>query len=164
MTHRFGPLDGPIPNEITTDFAYLPFGGGKRKCIGDQFALFESLVALSMIMRRYEFTLAPGEKVGMTTGATIHTTNGLNMYVKKRVIPRAGPTHKSNGNGKVTIPLSVPQPAFAAAASPQPPAASYSTAAGAGLMGAAAAIGLDPAATAAAAEQTGQAISKCPFS
>ncbi len=47
---------------------YLPFGGGRRKCIGDQFALFESVVALSMLMRRYDFELAPGETVGMTTG------------------------------------------------------------------------------------------------
>ncbi|KAL6760138.1 cytochrome P450 [Haematococcus lacustris] len=84
---RFGPLDGPTPNEVTTNFAYLPFGGGRRKCIGDQFALFESIVALAMFMHRYEFTLAPGETVGMTTGATIHTTNGLNMIVKRRVPP-----------------------------------------------------------------------------
>ncbi len=27
---RFGPLDGPIPNEVTESFAYLPFGGGRR--------------------------------------------------------------------------------------------------------------------------------------
>ncbi len=66
--HRFGPLDGPIPNEVTENFAYLPFGGGRRKCIGDQFALFEALVALSMLMRRYEFRLDPTKPVGMTTG------------------------------------------------------------------------------------------------
>lgn len=65
---RFGPLDGPIPNEVTENFAYLPFGGGRRKCIGDQFALFEALVALSMLMRRYEFKLDPTKPVGMTTG------------------------------------------------------------------------------------------------
>lgn len=82
---RFGPLDGPVPNEVTCNYAYLPFGGGKRKCIGDQFALFESVVALSMLMRRYEFSMAPdAPPVSMTTGATIHTTNGLYMSIQPR--------------------------------------------------------------------------------
>lgn len=31
---RFGPLDGPAPNETTVGYKYLPFGGGKRKCVG----------------------------------------------------------------------------------------------------------------------------------
>ncbi len=70
--HRFGPLDGVVPNEVTSNFSYLPFGGGKRKCIGDQFALFESVVALAMLMRRYEFRLAPdAPSVAMTTGACV---------------------------------------------------------------------------------------------
>lgn len=41
-----------VPNEITESFSYLPFGGGKRKCIGDQFALFESVTALAIFARR----------------------------------------------------------------------------------------------------------------
>jgi len=85
MRKEFGPL-GPIPNEVNTDWKFLPFGGGKRKCIGDQFAMFESVCALAMLMRRFDFELdinAPA--VGMTTGATIHTVDGLHLKPTRRV-------------------------------------------------------------------------------
>ena len=87
IPERF-PVDGKAPDEYTEDFAYLPFGGGQRKCIGDQFAIFESIVTLAMIMRRFDFELDPkfhpdGE-CGMTTGATIHTTTGLHVKLKRR--------------------------------------------------------------------------------
>jgi hypothetical protein len=52
---------------------------------GDQFALFESVVALAMLVRRYEFEPAPdAPPVGMTTGATIHTSEGLLVVLKPR--------------------------------------------------------------------------------
>ncbi|KAF8062011.1 CYP97B2 [Scenedesmus sp. PABB004] len=80
------------PNEVASDFAFIPFGGGARKCVGDQFALFEATVALSMLLRRFTFRLAgPPEAVGMATGATIHTAHGLAVRVTRRAAaPRAG--------------------------------------------------------------------------
>lgn len=81
-------MTGLYPNEVSSDFAFLPFGGGARKCVGDQFATLEATVALAMLMRRFEFDFvgSPSD-VGMKTGATIHTRNGLIMRPRKRVLP-----------------------------------------------------------------------------
>jgi len=76
------------PNEVASDFAFIPFGGGARKCIGDQFALFEATVAFAMLLRRFTFRLAATpEEIGMATGATIHTANGMMARVTRRQIP-----------------------------------------------------------------------------
>eukprot|EP00250_Pteridium_aquilinum_P001234 c11442_g1_i1 orf=695-2461(-) len=82
------PLDGPDPTEVTENYRYLPFGGGPRKCVGDMFATFETITAVAVLVRRFNFELAKGAPpVGMVTGATIHTSDGLKMTVTHRVIP-----------------------------------------------------------------------------
>ncbi|KAH9621655.1 hypothetical protein KSS87_017789 [Heliosperma pusillum] len=63
---------------------FIPFSGGPRKCVGDQFALLEAIVALAILLQNMEFELVPDQDITMTTGATIHTTNGLYMRVKQR--------------------------------------------------------------------------------
>jgi cytochrome P450 family 97 subfamily B polypeptide 3 len=82
----FTPADTMYPNESNSDFAFLPFGGGSRKCVGDQFACMEAVVTLCMVLRDYDLSLdIKPEDVGIYTGATIHTRNGLMMKVKKRL-------------------------------------------------------------------------------
>ncbi|GAB2300648.1 Belongs to the cytochrome P450 [Dionaea muscipula] len=77
-------LGGPVPNETNTDFRFIPFSGGPRKCVGDQFALLEAVVALAILLQRLKFELVPDQNISMTTGATIHTTNGLYMRLSLR--------------------------------------------------------------------------------
>ena len=59
------------PNEVHSDFSFLPFGAGTRKCVGDQFAMMEAVVTLTMILRRFDLSLAmKPEDVGIYTGTT----------------------------------------------------------------------------------------------
>lgn len=44
----------------------------------------EAVVALAVILKRFNFQLVPGQKINMTTGATIHTTDGLYMTMQER--------------------------------------------------------------------------------
>jgi cytochrome P450 len=39
-------ISGLYPNEQASDFAFMPFGGGARKCVGDQFAMMEATVTM----------------------------------------------------------------------------------------------------------------------
>ncbi len=39
------------PNEVSSDFAFIPFGGGARKCVGDQFAFMEATIVLALLLR-----------------------------------------------------------------------------------------------------------------
>ncbi|WCJ28108.1 Cytochrome P450 97B2 chloroplastic [Euphorbia peplus] len=84
----FDPSRSPgalYPNEIISDFAFLPFGGGPRKCVGDQFALMESTIALAMVLQKFDVELRGSpEEVELVTGATIHTKNGLWCKLRKR--------------------------------------------------------------------------------
>lgn len=63
---------------------FIPFSGGPRKCVGDQFALLEAIVALVIFIQHLNFELVPDQNISMTTGATIHTTNVtfLNSHAK----------------------------------------------------------------------------------
>jgi len=77
-------VSGLYPNESASDFAFLPFGGGARKCVGDQFAVIEAAVTFSVLVKNFDFEFEGSpDDVGMQTGATIHTMNGLKMRPRR---------------------------------------------------------------------------------
>jgi lycopene cyclase domain-containing protein len=72
---RFAPehsADNPL-------YAYLPFGGGRRLCIGNNFALAEAPLILASIYQRYRLDVLPGHKVEPEPLVTIRPRNGLPM-------------------------------------------------------------------------------------
>lgn len=65
-------------------FAYFPFGGGPRLCIGNQFALTEAQLILSMIAQRYQLRLQPGYQVSPEPQITLRVRGGLPMTLERR--------------------------------------------------------------------------------
>ena len=51
--------------------SFIPFSGGPRKCVGDQFALLEAVTALAVLISRYDFAAVPGADPGMTTARAL---------------------------------------------------------------------------------------------
>ena len=47
----------PPREEDKRDFAFIPFGGGRHKCMGNAFALLQIKAILAILLRRYDFEL-----------------------------------------------------------------------------------------------------------
>lgn len=52
-------------------FAYVPFGGGARRCIGEEFAVRETALVLETLLRRFRFSPAPGPDVRIAPLVTL---------------------------------------------------------------------------------------------
>src|SRR5229473_372138 len=84
---RFDPerwRDDPIRKGRIPRFAYFPFGGGPRVCIGAGFAMMEATLLLATIAQRYRFTLAPDAMVTPFFSVTLRPKNGLPMQIHRR--------------------------------------------------------------------------------
>jgi cytochrome P450 len=75
---RFDPdrwaLDNPNPPDRN---AFIVFGGGPRKCIGDQFFVNEAVLALATIAGRWHLESLPGQSVRPALSAILHPRKWL---------------------------------------------------------------------------------------
>jgi cytochrome P450 len=65
-------------------YAYIPFSGGPRVCIGKQFALMEGALVLATILQQYRLGAVPGRVVEPIPEITLRPKGGLPMKLHRR--------------------------------------------------------------------------------
>jgi len=65
-------------------FAYFPFGGGARQCIGEPFAWMEGVLILATIAQGWRLRLVPGHRVEPQALITLRPRHGMRMVPERR--------------------------------------------------------------------------------
>lgn len=65
-------------------FAYFPFGGGPRVCIGQQFAMMEMALVLATIAQKFRFKMQPGAVVTPQASFTLRPAQGVPGLIEAR--------------------------------------------------------------------------------
>ena len=68
-----------------SSYAYIPFGGGPRICIGTHFAMMEMLVIMALIARRFEIKLSCEDRHEMAAATTMTPKFGVRVTARPRV-------------------------------------------------------------------------------
>ncbi len=68
-------------------FAYFPFGGGPRLCIGASFAVMEANLLLAAIAQRFRLRLVPGHPVATLPSITLRPRHGMRMSLIEMFCP-----------------------------------------------------------------------------
>jgi cytochrome P450 len=94
VTHRdpryFDEPDAFRPERWTNGdpapkFAYFPFGGGPRQCIGNYFAMMEVVLLLATIGQRFRFKLDPEHKVEVLPVLSLRPKTGIKVIIEPRI-------------------------------------------------------------------------------
>jgi cytochrome P450 len=70
-------------------FAYFPFGGGPRLCIGEPFAWMEGVMLLATLAQRWEAELLPHQRIEAEAVVTLRPRYGIRMRLHQRSAVRA---------------------------------------------------------------------------
>jgi cytochrome P450 len=75
--------DGRSPSGSRPKFAYFPFGGGARQCIGDQFASIEGVLILAVLLKHFEPGLiSPEYTAEIHPMITLRPKGGMPLLLK----------------------------------------------------------------------------------
>jgi cytochrome P450 len=74
----------PERSDNLPKYAYFPFGGGPRQCIGNYFAMMEIILLLATIGQRFKFVLEPDHKVGVLPVLSLRPKNGIKVTAVER--------------------------------------------------------------------------------
>ncbi|MGI4852564.1 MAG: cytochrome P450 [Janthinobacterium lividum] len=67
-------------------FAYFPFGGGSRQCIGESFAWMEGVLSLATMLRDWRFTVPAGaaDRLPTTVSVNLRPKRGVPLLLERR--------------------------------------------------------------------------------
>ncbi|MBV8550388.1 MAG: cytochrome P450 [Acidobacteriaceae bacterium] len=74
----------PDIRESRPKFAYFPFGGGARLCIGERFAWMEMILVLATLCQKWRFLLVDDQPVGLKPLITLHPDRSIQMLAEPR--------------------------------------------------------------------------------
>jgi cytochrome P450 len=66
-------------------YAYFPFGGGPRACVGASFAMMEIVLVLATIGQRFRLALVPGHSVETYPAMSLRPKDGVEVIIKNRL-------------------------------------------------------------------------------
>lgn len=69
--------------ERRDDFTYFPFARGPRSCIGEELARTETVIIMSVLLQRFEWTLEPGFVPEPVHHLTLQSKNGMELVLRK---------------------------------------------------------------------------------
>ncbi len=82
---RFWPERfAPEHESARARFAYMPFAAGPRHCIGETLALYEMLMHVYMVARRYRLTYVPDKPLQLEAQINLRTRYPLHMRLERR--------------------------------------------------------------------------------